>query len=65
MYSFFDCADKKDISVSKAKKRLTTVASIVPGLHCRLIPLLDNHHTSILVYRPTDKHLNQGMKRCD
>jgi len=51
-----------DISGSDTEKRLTTVASIMQGLHRRLMPLLDNHHTSSLTYRPHCKHLNQGKK---
>jgi len=38
------------------------VASIVQGLHRRLMPLLDDHQTSSLTYRPCCKWLNQGKK---
>jgi len=51
-----------DISGSDSEMRLTTVASIAQGLHRRLMPLLDNHHTSSLTYRPCCKHLSQGKK---
>jgi len=57
-----DHAYRDNISGSDAEKRLTTVASIVQGLHRRLIPLLDNHHASSLTYRPWCKRLNQGKK---
>jgi len=39
-----------------------TVASIVQGLHWRLMSLLDSHHTSSLIYLPCCKCLNQGKK---
>jgi len=38
------------------------VASIVQGFHWRLIPLLHNHHTSSLKYRPCCEHLSRGRK---
>jgi len=62
VYSSLDRAYRDSISGSDAEKRLTTVASIVQGLHRRLMPLLDNHHTSSLTYRPCCKRLNQGKK---
>jgi len=62
VYSSLDRAYRDDISGSDAEKRLTTVVSIVRGLHRRLMPLLDNHHTSSLTYRPCCKCLNQGKK---
>jgi len=62
VYSSLDRAYRDDISGSDAEKRLMTVASIVHGLHRRLIRLLDNHHTSSLTYRPCFKRLNQGKK---
>jgi len=42
--------------------RLTTEASIVQELHRRLMPLLDNRHTSSLTYRTCCKRLNEGKK---
>jgi len=62
VYSSMDCTARDDMSGSDAHKRLMTVASIVQGLHWRLMPLLDNHHTSRLTYRPWCKRLNQGKK---
>jgi len=62
MYSSLDRAYRDDISGSDAEKRLSTVASIVQVLHRRLMPLLDNHHTSSLTYRPCGKRRNQGKK---
>jgi hypothetical protein len=62
VYSSLDHAYRDDISGSDAEKRLTTVASIVQGLHRRLMPLLDNHHTSSSTYRPCCKRLTQGKK---
>jgi len=38
------------------------VASIVQELHRRLMPLLDNHHTSSLTYWPCCKRRNQAQK---
>jgi len=65
VYSSLDRAYRDDISGSDAEKRLTTVASIVQGLCRRLMPLLDNHHTSSLTYRPCCKRLDQGKKPCN
>jgi len=62
VYSSLDRADKEDISGSDSEKRLMMVAFIVQGLHWRLMPLLDNHHTSSLTYLPCCKRLNQGKK---
>ena len=39
-----------------------TVPSIMRGLHRRLMPLLDKHHTSSLTYRPCCKWLKKGKK---
>jgi len=38
------------------------VASIMQGLHRRLMPRLDNHHNGSLMYGPCCKHLNQRKK---
>jgi len=62
VYSSLDRAYRDDISGSDTEQRLTTVASIVQGLHQRLMPLLDNPHTSSLTYRPRCKRLNEGKK---
>jgi len=62
VYSSLDRAYRDDISGSDAEKRLATAASIGQGLHWRLMPLLDNHHTSSLTYWPCCKRLNQGKK---
>jgi hypothetical protein len=62
VYSSLDCAYRDDISGSDAKKGPTMVASIVPGLHLRLMPPRDNHHTRSLTYWPCCKSLNQGKK---
>jgi len=43
---------------------LTTVASIMQGLHWRLMTLLNKHHTSSLTYQPCRKRLNHGKKPC-
>jgi len=55
-------ADRDDTSSSDAEKRLTTVASIMQGLHGRLMSHLDNHRTSSLHYRPCDNSLEGGRK---
>jgi len=60
-----DPAKRDDISGSDTKCRLTTVASIVQGLHRRLISLLHIHHTSSLMYRPCYKPLDKGRKPCN
>jgi len=65
VYSSLDGAYRDIISDSYAEKSLTTVASISQGLHWRLLPLLNNHHTSSLTYRPCSKRLDQGKKRCN
>jgi len=57
-----DRADRDTMSGSDAKRRLTTGDSIVHGLHRTLMPLLNNHYTSSLMYRPCCKRLNQGKK---
>jgi len=62
VYSSLNRTYRDDIGGSDSKKRLTTVASIVQGLHRRLMPLLDNHHTSSLTYWPCYKRWNQGKK---
>ena len=62
VYGSSDCAYRDDISFSDSKRMLMTVASIVQGLHRRLMPLLKNHHTSSLTYQPCCKRLNQGKK---
>jgi len=62
VYSSLDRAYRDDISGSDSEKRLMTVASIVQRLHRRLMPLLDNHHTSSLTYRPCWKRLNLEKK---
>jgi len=62
VYSSLDRAYRDDISGCDDETRLTTVTSIMQGLHRRLMPLLDNHHTSSLTYRPCCKRLNQGIK---
>jgi hypothetical protein len=41
------------------------VAFTVQVFDQRLMPLLDNHHTSSLMYRPCCKCLNQGKKPCN
>jgi hypothetical protein len=62
VYSSLDRAYLDDISDSDAEKSLMTVVSILQGLYRRLMPLLDNHHTSSLTYWPCCKRLNQGKK---
>ena len=62
VYSMLDCACTYDKSSSDAEKRLTMVASFVPELHWRLMPLCDDHHTSSLTYWLCWKGLNQGRK---
>jgi len=57
-----NCAYRDDISTSDTEMMITMVASIMKGLHRRLMPLLDNHHTSSLTYQPCCKCLNQGNK---
>jgi hypothetical protein len=55
-----DGADRDNLSGNDGKMNLTTVASIVPKLQRRLISLLDNHHTSSLMYQPHCKCMNKG-----
>jgi len=50
------------MSGSDAEETLKTIASSVPRLHRRSMPLLDNHLTSCVTYRPCCKRLNQGKK---
>jgi len=50
VYNTLDCIHTDDLSDSKAEKRFMTVASIVQGQHLRLMSLLDNYHTSSLIY---------------
>jgi len=59
MYSTCNHTDRDHISGSDAEKRLTMIASMVQGLHPRLMPLFTNHHTSSLANQPCCKHLNQ------
>jgi len=65
VYSSLDDAYRDHICGSDAEQRLTTVASIMQGLHQSWIPLLNNHLTSSLTYRPCSKCLNQGKKPFD
>ena len=62
MYSSLDHTYRDDIGCCDAERRLTTVHSIVQGLHQRLMTLLDNHHTSSLTHRPCCKRPNQCRK---
>jgi len=62
VYSSLDPAYRDDISGSDAEMRLTMVPSIVDGLQQRLMPLLDDHHTSSLTYWPCCKRLDQRKK---
>jgi hypothetical protein len=62
VYSSLDRAYRDDISGSDTEKKLRTVSSIVQELYRRSIPLLNNHHTCSLTYRPCCKSLNQGEK---
>jgi len=62
VYSSLDSAYRDNSSGFDAGKRLMPVASIVEGLDWRLMPLLNNHHTSSLTYWPYCKSLNQGKK---
>jgi len=64
VYSSLVHADRDNVSHADAKMIFTTVASMVQRLDVRLMPLLDNHHTSSLTYRPCFKCLNHGKKPC-
>jgi len=55
-----NCTYRDVKSSSNSEKRLSMIASIIEGLHWRLMSLLDNHHTSSLTYRPCCNSLNQG-----
>jgi len=58
--SYVDSTYTDDSSGSNAKERLTMVACIVQRLNQRLMPPLNNQHTSSLTYPPCCKRLNQG-----
>jgi len=62
VYSPLDRAYRDNITVSDPEMRLMMVASIVQGLHRRLMSLHDNHHTSSVRYQPCCIRLNQGKK---
>jgi len=62
VYSPFDCTYRDDISGSDMKRMHTIVSSIVQRLHLRLMPLLDNYHSSSLMYWPCCRCLNQGKE---
>jgi len=51
-YSPSNCPYKDDLSGSEAENRHVTVSFIMQELHQRLMSLLDNFHTSSLMYQP-------------
>lgn len=51
MYSTLDCAYGDNVRHWNAGLWLTMVASVMQGLHQRMMPLLHNHYTSSLTYQ--------------
>jgi len=62
VYHCLDCTYSEDTSSADAEKWCMTVASIIQGLHRRLIPLLDNYHTSSVANLHCWKCLHHGKK---
>jgi len=62
VYSSLCSVFRGNISVSKDEKCHIMVAFIVRWMLRRLIPLIENHHTSSLMYWPRCKCLNQRKK---
>lgn len=62
LYHSLDFADRGNLSISDAEKRLMMVVSIMEGLHQRWMLLLDKHHTCSPLYQPCWKYLNHSKK---
>jgi len=62
VYSPWHLAYRDNMGGSDTDKSIRTIASMVQGLHRRLMFLLGHHQTSSLMYWPCCNHLNQGQK---